>query len=95
VVRVFGSGCGATGFIGCAGAHMRRIETGSGCGGCSRCSLCRRHASYTQFCRAQRTRDLTNGMREIRTSGSVGAPGRQRPGATRSDEDLAALGLRS
>ena len=32
---------------------------------------------------AQRSHEMTSQMREIRTSGSVGAPGEQSPGATR------------
>jgi hypothetical protein len=41
------------------------------------------HASRMQSDQAQRTHDLTSRMREIRMSGSVGAPGGQLPGATR------------
>ena len=45
--------------------------------------LCRRLSPCTVRYVDQRIRNLRSRMREIRTSGSVGAPGRQRLGATR------------
>jgi group II intron reverse transcriptase/maturase len=48
---------------------------------------CLRPASCTQLRHAQRSHDPRNRMREIRTSGSVGAPG-LRPGATQRDQRM-------
>jgi hypothetical protein len=44
----FETGQNATGSSGCVAALTRHLETGDGCSGYWRCSLCHRHASYTQ-----------------------------------------------
>ncbi len=73
--RGFGGGSNATGLNGCGVAHGKHGGIGSGCSGYCKRFLCHYRASYTQFYLTQQNRDLTNGMQEFCTSGSVGALG--------------------
>src|SRR5690606_10987940 len=75
---------GASGWIGDRSRACRGLASRPCCSVCR----CRGYVSYTASIFAQRTRRPRSRMREIRTSGSVGAPGEQSPAATRPRREL-------